>query len=104
MNGTSLRAALKEGAQRKLSKAVLPEERAAYERYRDEQMNRIMDLPEEEFAAIREVDFAVFESSPFASVKCSNCGEYAMEPRTRNQDGNVVCLDCFEDYTRTIKV
>ncbi|HHW73868.1 MAG TPA: formylmethanofuran dehydrogenase [Firmicutes bacterium] len=81
------------------------EERAAYERYRDEQMNRIMDLPEEEFAAIREVDFAVpGKARLFASVKCSSCGEYAMEPRTRNQDGNVVCLDCFEDYTRTIKV
>lgn len=81
------------------------EERAAFERQRDEQMAAIMTMPQEKFASIRAVDFAVpGKARLFASVECSACGEYAMEPRTRNQNGKVVCLDCFEDYTRTIKV
>ncbi|NLA12299.1 MAG: formylmethanofuran dehydrogenase [Firmicutes bacterium] len=80
-------------------------ERAEFGRHRDRQMDEIINLPEEKFAVITEVDFAVpGKARLFSSVKCSSCGEYAMEPRTRNQNGAVVCLDCFEDYSRTIKV
>ncbi len=80
-------------------------ERAEYERLRDGKMDELFSMPEEQFAAIREVDFAVpGKARLFASLKCSCCGEYAMEPRTRHQNGKIVCLDCFDDYTRTIKV
>lgn len=88
-----------------IERSAIAAELAAFERHRDEQMAAIMAMPQEKFASIRAVDFAVpGKARLFSSVKCSACGEYAMEPRTRNQDGKVVCLDCFEDYTRTIKV
>ena len=80
-------------------------EKAEFEKHRDRQMEELFKMPEERFATITEVDFNLpGKARLFPSVKCSSCGEYAMEPRTRNQNGAVVCLDCFEDYTRTIKV
>ena len=80
-------------------------ERAEFEKHRDRQMEELFKMPVERFATITEVDFNLpGKARLFPSVKCSSCGEYAMEPRTRNQNGAVVCLDCFEDYTRTIKV
>ncbi len=80
-------------------------DRAAYERHRDSKMKDLFNMPVDKFAVVKEVDFAVpGKARLFPSVKCSSCGEYAMEPRTRNQNGKIVCLDCFEDYSRTIKV
>lgn len=80
-------------------------ERAEFEQHRDRQMDELFNMPVDKFAKVTEVDFAVpGKARLFPSVKCSSCGEYAMEPRTRNQNGAVVCLDCFEDYSRTIKV
>lgn len=36
----------------------------------------------------------------FHSVRCEICGEETAEYFTRNQDGKVVCFDCFKPYTR----
>ena len=78
-----------------------PEEKAKYEQLRQEQIHEILNMPAEKFATIKEVDFNLpGKARLFPSLKCASCGEYTMEPRTRNQNGKVVCLDCFEDYTR----
>ena len=88
-----------------IQRSATAAERAEFEKHRDRQMEELFKMPEERFATITEVDFNLpGKARLFPSVKCSSCGEYAMEPRTRNQNGAVVCLDCFEDYTRTIKV
>lgn len=88
-----------------IERSATEAERAEFERLRDRRMEELMEMPEEEFAAIREVEFAVpGKARLFSSLKCSCCGEYAMEPRTRNQNGEIVCLDCFEDYSRTMQV
>ena len=88
-----------------ISRSATAEERVEYEKQRDGKMNELFNMPVDKFAEIRVVDFALpGKARLFSSFKCSCCGEYAMEPRTRNQDGKVVCLDCFEDYSRTIKV
>lgn len=34
------------------------------------------------------------------SVKCHLCGETAPENKMRLMDGNIVCLECYEDYNR----
>lgn len=107
VNGNILRSSPAERAlQRKvIERSATAEERAEYERQRDRKMGELYNMPEEQFASVREVGFAVpGKARLFSSVKCSRCGEYAMEPRTRNQNGEIVCLDCFEDYSRTIKV
>ncbi|MDO9534890.1 MAG: FmdE family protein [Bacillota bacterium] len=81
-----------------------PAEKDEYNKLRQQKMDDILNMPGEQFATIKEVDFAVpGKARLFSSVECACCGEYAMEPRTRNQNGKVVCLDCFDDYPRTIK-
>lgn len=64
-------------------------------------IEQLLHMPEEEFCKVEHIDFQ-FPSKAllFASVQCSRCGEYVMEPRARVRDGKFVCLDCFEDYTR----
>lgn len=37
----------------------------------------------------------------FKTVICEICGEGAPENKIRLQDGKKVCLDCFEDYSRS---
>jgi len=79
-------------------------EKTEYDRMREQMMDNLLKMPAEQFATIKKVDFAVpGKARLFSSVQCASCGEYAMEPRTRNQNGNIVCLDCFGDYSRTIK-
>ncbi|MGI6096504.1 MAG: FmdE family protein [Dethiobacteria bacterium] len=80
-------------------------EKKEYERLRKQRIDEILNMPVEKFAMVKEVDLHLLPGKArlFPSVKCSNCGEYAMEPRTRNQNGKVVCLDCFEDYSRVFK-
>jgi formylmethanofuran dehydrogenase subunit E len=36
----------------------------------------------------------------FKTVYCEICGEGAPEAMMRFQDGKLVCLDCFRDYSR----
>ncbi len=91
--------------QNKMKEGVASEkEKEDYSRQRQQVIDDILNMPSEQFATIKIVDFALPEkASIFTSLECSCCGEYAMEPRTRNQNGQVVCLDCFVDYTRTVK-
>lgn len=36
----------------------------------------------------------------FNSVKCSKCGEMFAESRARVQNGELVCISCYDEYTR----
>ncbi len=36
----------------------------------------------------------------FESRKCESCGEITSENKLRVQSGQLVCLDCFNEYTR----
>lgn len=36
----------------------------------------------------------------FNSVKCSKCGEMFAESRARMQKGEIVCIPCYDEYTR----
>lgn len=36
----------------------------------------------------------------FNSVKCSKCGETFAESRARMQNGEIVCLSCYDEYNR----
>jgi len=95
---------MRELFQKVIAGSATPAERAECERLREQKMDEILNMPAEKFATIKEVDYQLpGKARLFSSLKCASCGEYAMEPRTRNQNGKVVCLDCFDDYSRTIK-
>ncbi|AGL00458.1 FmdE family protein [Desulfoscipio gibsoniae] len=77
------------------------EEKAKFQLAQGRRVEQILHMPEEEFCKVEQIDFQ-FPSKAriFPSVQCARCGEYVMEPRSRVRDGEFVCLDCFEDYTR----
>lgn len=78
-------------------------EKTDYEDQCRQRMERLLNMPNEQFAKVTEIQFEIPERARlFTSVECACCGEFAMEPRTRNQNGQVVCLDCFSEYSRNI--
>ncbi|MCL2336133.1 MAG: FmdE family protein [Firmicutes bacterium] len=82
-------------------KTAGPAEQAKFQLLQSRRIEEILHMPEEDFCTVREVDFH-FPSKArlFPSVECSRCGEKVMEPRARMREGAIVCLDCFDDYSR----
>ncbi len=77
------------------------EEKAEFELARGRRIEQILHMPEDDFCKVEQIDFQFpSKALTFPSVQCARCGEYVMEPRSRVRDGEFVCLDCFEDYTR----
>ncbi|MEW6622683.1 MAG: FmdE family protein [Bacillota bacterium] len=116
-SGKALRIALKEDVlkdrddglknlhEKVMNNTATAEERETYSKKRMERIDKILHMPAEELVNVREIDFQFPEKARlFASHKCAECGEYAMEARIRVQNGQYVCMDCFNDYSRTIKV
>lgn len=69
-------------------------ERGQYQAY-------LLSAPVDEIFTYKAVDVAPPEGARiFSSVVCEKCGEAAAEHKMRLQDGQRVCLDCFEEYTR----
>ncbi|MDR2487656.1 MAG: FmdE family protein [Clostridiales Family XIII bacterium] len=61
----------------------------------------ILDAPLGELFDFSEPSFPMpQEARLFASVTCAQCGERAPEHRMRMQGGKMVCMDCFQDYSR----
>lgn len=59
------------------------------------------ETPVEEMFDIRFVDVEIPKKARiFNSVKCSKCGEMMAESRTRVQNGEYVCIPCYEEYGR----
>lgn len=58
------------------------------------------NTPVEEMFDIRFVDVKIpGKARIFNSVKCSKCGEMMAESRARIQNGEYVCIPCYEEYT-----
>ncbi|MBE0466389.1 MAG: TraR/DksA C4-type zinc finger protein [Candidatus Desulforudis sp.] len=75
-----------------------PEEKETFADLRDKRTLELLKAPAEELFSITEVHF---EFPPrariFESVQCAACGEWAMEPRMRLQNGKPVCITCAGD-------
>ncbi|WP_370572562.1 FmdE family protein [Methanomethylovorans sp.] len=59
------------------------------------------NTPVEEMFDIKFVDVKIPQKARiFNSVKCVKCGEMMAESRARVQNGEYVCIPCYEEYTR----
>lgn len=77
------------------------EDRARFQLAQGRRIEQILHMDENEFCKIEEIDFKFPQKAKiFPSHKCASCGEMVMEPRLRVKNGEFVCFDCFEDYTR----
>jgi formylmethanofuran dehydrogenase subunit E len=73
------------------------EERARVQGLRKELQERYMEAELEEMFIVTEPPLpAPRPARILGSLKCEDCGEMAMESRTRRFDGKTLCLPCFE--------
>jgi formylmethanofuran dehydrogenase subunit E len=68
-------------------------------------MNNISEImretPPEKMFDIKHVNVEIPQKARiFNSVKCSKCGEMFAESRARMQNGEIVCISCYDQYTR----
>ncbi|MEZ4358389.1 MAG: FmdE family protein [Eubacteriales bacterium] len=56
-------------------------------------VNQVFDFTETKFDPPKKARL-------FNNVICYNCGESMPEHKARIQNGKIVCLDCFEEYSR----
>jgi len=90
----SLRSKFREGT-------ATPEEVMTMQKLVQEGIERMLEEPPEKFFDIRHVKAEIPEKARiFNSVKCAKCGEMVAESRARVQNGGIVCIPCFEEYSR----
>lgn len=72
------------------------EERNAFHNHQQERIRHILEMPDDEFCEIREVDIELPpKASIYDSHTCAECGEQVMEPRARVKGGRIVCIPCL---------
>ncbi|WP_342305914.1 FmdE family protein [Methanolobus sp. ZRKC5] len=77
------------------------EEIKEYSKCRDGVSITMRNTPVEEMFDIKFVDAKIpVKARIFNSIKCAKCGEMMAESRARVQNGEIVCIPCFEDYNR----
>lgn len=98
----ALRARVREGTTSpEETLAMRSEETLAMRSRMQEQVDKMLTEPPEKYFDIKHVAVEFpGKARIFNSVKCSKCGEPVAESRARVQDGNFVCIPCFNEYTR----
>jgi formylmethanofuran dehydrogenase subunit E len=61
----------------------------------------MLDLPDTDIFTVTHPEVEIpGRARVFRSVRCDRCGEMVAESRARVQNGKIVCIPCFGDYTR----
>ena len=75
--------------------------RALPELDREARKDFILNAPADQVFQVKEAVLPLPEKARhFQNVTCARCGESIPEHKARLQDGQVLCLDCFSDYSR----
>lgn len=62
----------------------------------------LSDIPAQELFKVESVEVEFPEEARiFKSIYCAKCGEPVAEHRARVENGEIVCLPCFNNYSRT---
>jgi formylmethanofuran dehydrogenase subunit E len=76
-------------------------EQQEFSRRSEHYVRDLLSFPAEEMFTIRKVTPEIPEKARiFQSVTCAVCGESVAESRARVQDGKIVCIPCYDHYTR----
>ncbi len=77
------------------------EEIEEYSKCKEVISQTMRSMPVEDIFDIKFVDADIpVKAKIFNSVKCSKCEEMLAESRARVQNGELVCIPCFEEYNR----
>jgi formylmethanofuran dehydrogenase subunit E len=61
----------------------------------------MLDLPDTDIFTVTHPEVEIpGRARVFRSVRCDRCGEMVAESRARIQNGKIVCIPCFGEYTR----
>ncbi|BDZ70067.1 FmdE family protein [Methanobacterium petrolearium] len=72
-----------------------------YEKIRNKTTEKILEAPVQELFEVEWVDMEFPEEARiFRSVRCAKCGELVSEHRIRVENGKMVCIPCFHNYSR----
>jgi formylmethanofuran dehydrogenase subunit E len=67
----------------------------------DDVSEHMRKISAEEMFDIKHVNVEIpHKARIFNSVKCSKCGVTFAESRSRMQNGEIVCISCYDEYTR----
>ncbi|MGB3908616.1 MAG: FmdE family protein [Methanomethylovorans sp.] len=84
-----------------MSDTATEEEKKEYMDRMDGISHTMRNIPAEEMFDIRFVDVKIPQKARiFNSLKCAKCNEMMAESRARVQNGEYVCIPCYEEYTR----
>jgi len=82
------------------SKSATKENKIEFEKSKDKFSKAILDMPINELFKVEHVKIKIPPKARiFDSHKCFKCGEFVSEHRARLENGNIVCIPCFEDYS-----
>ncbi|TGC08051.1 FmdE family protein [Methanolobus halotolerans] len=86
----------------KVMSGTATEEETKEFRQRMDGISRTMrETPVREMFDLKFVDVDIPKKARiFNSVKCAKCGEMMAESRARVQDGEYICIPCYEEYSR----
>lgn len=87
---------------RAFSVSASDEDRENFDKQKNALSEKILDMDDEEIFKIDSVKIEIPEEARiFKSVKCDKCGEYLAEHRARVENGEFVCIPCFDNYSRS---
>jgi formylmethanofuran dehydrogenase subunit E len=77
------------------------EDKSKFDSQKEGITKKIMNMADDELFNIEYVKLDIPEEARiFNSLRCSKCGELVAEHRARVENGEIVCIPCFEDYSR----
>lgn len=77
------------------------EEKVRFQGSMGRRTEEILRMPAEDLCKVEEIQFSFPKKARiFTSIRCCGCGEYVAEHRARVKNGEIVCLDCSDDYSR----
>ena len=78
-----------------------PDDKLALKRLRQEKIDAMLTGDPGKYFDVKHVKVEIpGKARLFGSVKCYRCGEMVAESRARVQNGDFVCIPCFDEYTR----
>lgn len=85
-----------------LSESATHEEKKEFDKRKNALAEIILGMSDNELFKIESVEIDIPEEARlFKTVKCSKCGELFAEHRARVENGKIVCIPCFDDYSRS---
>lgn len=77
------------------------EEKARFQVVMGRRTELILGMAAEELCKVEEIELEFPKKARiFTSVCCAGCGEFVAEHRARVKNGDIVCMDCSDDYSR----